>query len=135
MAALVRCGNSSVGKRVIEAPSAVVDPEGSSQLYQIVCHRLFTFASPVRSPACCIRFSAPSVLVKKSSPEAEFIDSWMGDKDNSGIGLSYRPASHVAWRAGIDFVPNRGSLNSATERLIGDTHFLKRAACWEFAQP
>jgi hypothetical protein len=28
---------------------------------------------------------------------AEFIDPWLRDKVNSGIGLSYRPASHVAW--------------------------------------
>jgi len=30
---------------------------------------------------------------------AGFKDPWLGDKVNSGIGLSYRPASHVAWRA------------------------------------
>ncbi len=45
---------------------------------------------------------------------AEFIDLWLGDKVNFGIGLSYRPASHVAWRAGtiiyagVDFIPQSG---------------------------
>jgi hypothetical protein len=29
-------------------------------------------------------------------------------KVNSGIGLSYRPASHVAWRAGVDFISQSG---------------------------
>ncbi len=38
----------------------------------------------------------------------------MGDKVNSGIGLSYRPASHVAWRAGTTLSPSQGSMNSAT---------------------
>jgi hypothetical protein len=30
---------------------------------------------------------------------AEFIDPWLGDKVNSGIGLSYRPSSHdfISW--------------------------------------
>jgi len=32
--------------------------------------------------------------------KAEFIDPWLVDKVNSGISLSYRPASHVTWRAG-----------------------------------
>jgi hypothetical protein len=31
---------------------------------------------------------------------AEFIDPWLRDKINSGIGLLYRLASHVAWRVG-----------------------------------
>jgi hypothetical protein len=44
-------------------------------------------------------------------PVAEFIDPWQADKVNSGIGLLYWPASHVAWRAdtttlyaGVDFI-------------------------------
>jgi hypothetical protein len=42
---------------------------------------------------------------------AEFIVPDWGDKVNSGIRLSYRPASQVAWRAGlstqsgVDFFP------------------------------
>ena len=38
---------------------------------------------------------------------AEFIDPWLRGKVNSGIGLSYLPASHAAWRAGtrVDFIP------------------------------
>jgi len=32
---------------------------------------------------------------------AEFIDPWLGDKVNSDNGLSYRPAVHAAWRAGM----------------------------------
>jgi len=32
---------------------------------------------------------------------AEFIVPDWGDKVNSGIGLSYQPASHVAWQAGM----------------------------------
>jgi len=47
-----------------------------------------------------------------SSTVAEFIDSDWGDKINSGIGLSYRPASHT-WAGGavrqpyakVDFIP------------------------------
>jgi hypothetical protein len=31
---------------------------------------------------------------------AEFMDPWLGDKVTYGIGLLYRPASHVAWRVG-----------------------------------
>ncbi len=49
------------------------------------------------------------------------------DKINSGTGLSYRPASHVAWRgvpirqpyAGVNFFPSQGSMNSATVQLAG----------------
>ncbi len=33
------------------------------------------------------------------STVAQFTDPWLGDKVNSGIGLSYRPSSHVAWHA------------------------------------
>ncbi len=33
-------------------------------------------------------------------PIAEFVDPWLGDKVNSGKGLSYWPTSHVAWQAG-----------------------------------
>ncbi len=32
-------------------------------------------------------------------PVAEFIDPWLGDKVNSGIGLSYRHARLQGWRA------------------------------------
>ncbi len=39
------------------------------------------------------------------SPVAEFIDLCQGDKVNSGLGLSYRPASHVAW---VDFITKTG---------------------------
>jgi hypothetical protein len=37
-----------------------------------------------------------SLSVSFRTPVAEFKDPWLGDKVNSGIGLSYRPASHVA---------------------------------------
>jgi hypothetical protein len=52
---------------------------------------------------------------------AEFIVPDWGDKVNSGIGLSYRPATHVAWRAGMStlcqsltFSSQSGTMNSAT---------------------
>ncbi len=34
------------------------------------------------------------------NPVTEFIDPGLGNKVNFCIGFSYRPASHVAWRAG-----------------------------------
>ncbi len=45
-----------------------------------------------------------------ADPVAEFIDPWLGDKVDSGIGLSYRPASicSLAGRqpyARVDFIP------------------------------
>ncbi len=39
---------------------------------------------------------------------AEFIYPWLGDKVNSGAGLSYRAANYVAWRAGVDVIPQSG---------------------------
>ncbi len=61
-----------------------------------------------------------SLFSARGTPVAEFIDPWLGDKMNSGIGLSYRPANHVAGLpirqpyAGVDFnPPSQGSLNSA----------------------
>jgi hypothetical protein len=36
--------------------------------------------------------------VSEERPIAEFIDLDWEDKINSGIRLSYRPASYVAWR-------------------------------------
>jgi hypothetical protein len=45
---------------------------------------------------------------------AEFIVPGWGDKVKSGTGLLYRPASHVArragttGRAGVDFIPSQG---------------------------
>jgi hypothetical protein len=62
-------------------------------------------------------FTAPSI----SLPEAEFIDPWLGDKVNSGIGLSYRPAS--PWSLSgrynnpmqeVALSPQSGSMNSDT---------------------
>ncbi len=48
-------------------------------------------------------------------PVAEFINPWLGDKVDYGIGLSYRPASHVACgvsvqqlHAGVDFISQSG---------------------------
>jgi hypothetical protein len=59
--------------------------------------------------------------VRKTSSRMHFIDPWLGDKVNSGTGLSYRPANHVAWRAGTKTLrrswlcpPSQGSMNSAT---------------------
>ncbi len=51
-----------------------------------------------------------------NKPVAEFIDPWLGDKVNSGIGLSYRPANHACSLgvpvrqpyAGVDFLPHLG---------------------------
>ncbi len=40
------------------------------------------------------------LILMSSGVVAKFIDPWLGDKVNSGIGLSYRSASHVAWRTG-----------------------------------
>ncbi len=45
--------------------------------------------------------------------------SLLGDKVNSGIGLSYRPQAHVAWLADnampeLTLSPQSGSMNSAT---------------------
>ncbi len=63
-------------------------------------------------------------------PVAEFIDPWLGEKVNSGIGLPHRPASHVAWHActdpyaGVDLIPQSGIYEfgycstSCTRRLV-----------------
>ncbi len=52
---------------------------------------------------------------------AEFIDPWLGDKVNSGIGLSYWPASSCSLTGRYDNLmpeltlsPQSGSMNSAT---------------------
>ncbi len=53
---------------------------------------------------------------------AEYIDPWLGDKVNSGIGLSYRSASHVCSPARrydntmpeLTLSLSHGSMNSAT---------------------
>ncbi len=53
------------------------------------------------------------------SPVAEFMDIWLKDEVSSGIGLSYRPASHVlACRYDnpmpeLTLSPSQGSMNSA----------------------
>ncbi len=57
-------------------------------------------------------------------PVADFIDPDWGDKVNSGIGLSYRPACQTTWTGGDGPVsnpmpestlsPSQGSMNSAT---------------------
>ena len=56
-------------------------------------------------------------------PVAEFIDPGLGDKDNSGIGLSFRHARLHGWRAGTTIIcrtpeltlsPSQESMNSAT---------------------
>ncbi len=55
------------------------------------------------------------------TPETEFIDPDWGDKVNSGIGLSYRPA-RLHWLADrydnpmpeLTLSPSHGSVNSAT---------------------
>ncbi len=54
-------------------------------------------------------------------PVAEFIDPGLRDNVNTIIGLSYRPANHVAWRAATTtlsrtwlYPPSQGSMNSAT---------------------
>ncbi len=53
-------------------------------------------------------------------PVAEFIDPWLGDKVNSGLGLSYRNARlYMAGRYDnpmpeLILSPSLGSLNSAT---------------------
>ncbi len=38
--------------------------------------------------------------IKGKRPAAEFIDPWLGDKVNSGIGLSYQHSRLHGWRAG-----------------------------------
>jgi hypothetical protein len=39
----------------------------------------------------------------ESTTVAEFIDPWLRDKVNSGIGLSYRPANHVCNKGVEDY--------------------------------
>ncbi len=55
---------------------------------------------------------------------AEFIDPWLGDKVDSGTGLSYRPASPCSLPGRYDNLmpesnlsPQLGSMNSATGEL------------------
>ncbi len=61
----------------------------------------------------------------------KFIDPWLWDKVNSGIGLSYRPASHEAWRTGTTtlcrswlYLPSQVSINSGTDLLETVQHSL-----------
>ncbi len=51
-----------------------------------------------------------SLQATQSWTLAEFIDPWLGDKVNSGIGLSCRPASLPVRQpyAGVDFIPRSG---------------------------
>ncbi len=62
-------------------------------------------------------------------PVAAFIDPWLGDKVNSGIGLSYRPASHVALRAsrqpyaGADLVPQSGIIEMSQNVRFQNVRF------------
>ncbi len=60
------------------------------------------------------------------SPVTEFKDSGWGDKTNSGIGLSYQPArldGLAGWHDNpmpeLTLSPNHGSMNSATDSLLG----------------
>jgi hypothetical protein len=58
-------------------------------------------------------------------PVAEFIDPWLGDKVNSGLGLSYRNARlYMAGRYDnpmpeLILSPSQGSMNSATAEYVG----------------
>ncbi len=59
-----------------------------------------------------------------SNPVAKFIDPWLEDKVNSGIELSYRPASHSSLTGRYDnpvpeltLSPQSVSMNSATGEL------------------
>ena len=58
--------------------------------------------------------------VLPAGPVAEFIVPDWGDKVNSGIGLSYRPARLHRQRpvrqpyAGVDYIPQSGIMNSAS---------------------
>ncbi len=63
-------------------------------------------------PCSWIRIRVPNA---DSDPVAEYIDSEIGDKVNSCIGLAYRLTRHVAWRAGttkpyagVDFIHQSG---------------------------
>jgi hypothetical protein len=71
-------------------------------------------------------------------PVAKFRDPWLGDKVDSGIGLSYRagPPTHVAWRTGMKTLcrswlyphppsppPQSGSVNSASVCLTEQQFF------------
>ncbi len=60
---------------------------------------------------------------------AEFIDHWLGDKVNSGIGLSYRPSSHDFIFYPLALSPSQGSMNSATV-LCGMTGFRLGGPSW-----
>ncbi len=68
----------------------------------------------------CVHYNLNTVSPHKTV--AEFIDLWLGDKVNSGIGLSYWPASPCSLAGGYDnpmpeltLSPQSGSMSSATE--------------------
>ncbi len=58
---------------------------------------------PARPTAPLLGTTTTSQRLNRS-PVAEVLDDWLGDKVNSGTGLSYWPASHVAWCAGTTTV-------------------------------
>jgi hypothetical protein len=82
---------------------------GSCEMYANLCntyakHRFPLFwllLRPKEHVFSLLNFST-CVQTLSSCPVAEFIDPSLGNKVNSGIGLSYRPASPciLAWRAG-----------------------------------
>ncbi len=80
------------------------------------------------------RLTGKAKSLNSSAPE--FIDVWLGDKVNSGIGLLYRPASHyVAWRAcqydnpvpELTLSSSKGSMNSAT---VSNPSILWHSGIW-----
>jgi hypothetical protein len=68
-----------------------------------------------------VQISIPRFQFQGSNPVAKFIVSDWGDKVNSGIGLSYRPARlYIGWRtvqqtyAGVNYILQSGTMNLAT---------------------
>jgi hypothetical protein len=62
-------------------------------------------------------------MLWSSYPVAEFIDPLLEDKVNSGIGLSYQPASHVALSCLYDNPMPELTLSPSQEAIISATGY------------